>query len=79
MNTTLLALNASYSHTSLAARYLRSASNEAGHEVKLVEMTVNERAEVVSRAVFDTFPDVLCCSVYIWNVRVMSDVCVRLK
>ncbi len=79
MNTTLLALNASYSHTSLAARYLRAACYEAGHPVALVEMTVNERSENISRAVFSERPDVLCCSVYIWNVRLMSDVCTRLK
>ena len=79
MNTTLLALNSSFSHTSLAARYLRAAGNGAGHEVSLVEMTVNERAEAISRAVFATRPEVLGCSVYIWNVRLMSDVCVRLK
>lgn len=79
MKTTLLALNSSYSHTSLAARYLQAACRSAGQALSLVEMTVNERAEAVSRAVFATRPDVLACSVYIWNVRMMSDICIRMK
>ena len=79
MKTVLLALNASFSHTSLSGRYLRATCKQAGVEIDLLEMTINERAEQIAAAVFAKEPTVLACSVYIWNVRLMQDVCTRIK
>ena len=74
-----LAINASYSHTSLSARYILAACAEAGIHIELVETNTNERAEKVAHLVAEHNPTVLLCSVYIWNIRLMEDVCARLK
>ena len=79
MKTVLLALNASYSHTSLSIRYLSAACKSQGLFVDSLEMTINERPEAIAAQVFRLKPDVLACSVYIWNVRIMEEVCLRLK
>lgn len=74
-----LAINASYSHTSLSARYILAACAEAGIHLEVVETNTNERAERVAHLVAEHDPTVLLCSVYIWNIRLMEDVCTRLK
>ena len=79
MRPLFLAINASYTHTSLSARYIRAACAQAGIRVDLLETNINERAEKVAHMVAGCSPTVLLCSVYIWNIRLMDDVCTRLK
>ena len=79
MKPLFLAINASYTHTSLSARYIIAACADAGIQLPLIETNTNERAEVVAHLVAECHPTVLLCSVYIWNIRLMEDVCVRLK
>jgi len=79
MKSLFLAINASYSHTSLSARYIRAACAQAGLMVHLHETNVNERAEKTAQQVALQKPDVLLCSAYIWNTTVLADVCTRLK
>ncbi|KAF0198085.1 MAG: radical SAM family protein [Bacillota bacterium] len=74
-----LAINASYTHTSLSARYILAACATAGIHLELVEVNINERAEKIAHLVAEHEPSVLLCSVYIWNIRLMEDVCTRLK
>jgi len=79
MRAVLLAINASFSHNSLAARYLAAACREKGAPLGIVESNINERAEVITARLVKEEPDILLCSVYIWNRRLMEDVCTRLS
>lgn len=78
MKAVLLAVNASFSHTSLAARYLAAACVEQGLPLSLVESNINERAEVITARLVKEEPAILLCSVYIWNRRLVEDICTRL-
>lgn len=79
MRAVLLAVNASFSHNSLAARYLAAACLENGLPLGFVESNINERAEVITARLLKEEPDILLCSVYIWNRRLMEDVCTRIS
>ena len=79
MRAVLLAVNASFSHNSLAARYLAAACRESGVPLGIVESNINERAEVITARLVQEAPDILLCSVYIWNRRLMEDVCTRIS
>jgi len=79
MKVVLLALNASFTHTSLSARCIGAVCAEAGFELEVVELNINEGAEVIAGRVVVTRPQLLLCSVYIWNRRLMEDVCTRVR
>lgn len=74
-----LAMNASYTHTSLSLRYIYTACVEKGVSLECIETNINERAERIAELVAEHAPSVVLCSVYIWNARLMSDVCTRLR
>jgi len=78
MRAVLLAVNASYSHTSLALRYLAAACQQAEVAIDTVEANINERAETIALRLLALEPKILLCSVYIWNRRLIEDVCMRL-
>jgi len=78
MRAVILGVNASFSHTSLALRYLTAACRQAGVAVDAVEANINERAETIALRLLELEPAILLCSVYIWNRRLVEDVCVRL-
>lgn len=79
MQLVLLALNASFVHTSLSARYLSAVCREAGIKLEVVESNINEGAEAISHRVAELRPGLLLCSVYIWNRRLMEDICTRIR
>ncbi|MBT9176313.1 MAG: hypothetical protein DDT20_00626 [Firmicutes bacterium] len=79
MQVVLLALNASFVHTSLSARCLDAVCREAGIKLEVVESNINEGAEVISHRVAELRPKLLLCSVYIWNRRLMEDICTRIR
>ncbi|MBS3984688.1 MAG: DUF4080 domain-containing protein [Selenomonadales bacterium] len=79
MRVVLLALNASYVHTSLSARYLAAVCQVAGVKLHVVESNINEGAELITSKVMGLCPELLLCSVYIWNRRLMEDICTRIR
>ncbi|MBS3938120.1 MAG: DUF4080 domain-containing protein [Peptococcaceae bacterium] len=79
MKAVLLGVNASFSHTSLAVRYLAAACLEKGVALTVVEANINERAENIALRLLGEEPALLLCSVYIWNRNLVEDVCTRLS
>ena len=69
MKLLLCTLNARYTHFSLALRYLRAALSDSGHEVILREYLINQNLHQIVLDLAMQQPDVLLCSVYIWNSR----------
>ena len=79
MRVVLLALNASFVHTSLSARYLEAVCGRAGIELAIIESNINEGADFLATRALGLRPELLLCSVYIWNRRLMEDICTRIR
>ena len=82
----ITAINASYTHTSLAVRSLaKNCDAQIGTAIETVEFTINDRAEKAAAALFlrrdmsvggtNTY----AFSCYIWNIDFVLDVAARLK
>ena len=68
MKIVLLSINASWTHSCLALQYLRNAIQDLKHETQLIELTLKQSVSEALEAIYADSPDVLCISVYIWNV-----------
>lgn len=67
MKAAIVTLNAKYIHTSLALRWLYVA-NKDKCDLLFREYTIKEDIEKIAEDLLATHCDVLCLSVYIWNV-----------
>ncbi len=70
----LVAINAKYIHTNLAMRYLRQVT---GCEMR--EYSINDRTETVVADIYLSGKKTILFSCYIWNIRMVLDICSRLK
>ena len=67
MKILLLGINARYTHSNLALRYLRNEILAAGHEAVLKEYSINSDRMDILDLISKEKPDVILVSVYIWN------------
>ena len=65
-----LAVNAMYSHTSLAVRYLR----ECVPGSSILELTINHQLLAALGEIYERQPRVLGISCYIWNIEMVKDI-----
>ena len=73
MNIVLVAINAKYIHSSLAAYSLYAyLDNEEKKHVHIQEFTVNQPEELIFSELLRTGPDVLAFSCYIWNIGIVK-------
>jgi radical SAM superfamily enzyme YgiQ (UPF0313 family) len=68
----LSTLNARYSHTSIALRYLYANLNELQEETKIMEFVINENIQTIAEKILDKNPKIVGFGVYIWNA---DDIC----
>lgn len=69
----LVALNAKFSHTNLALRYLRESCCQAGlGKPELLELTINNYIPEMLGQIFECHPRVLGFSCYIWNIQLIK-------
>lgn len=73
MNVLLLGINARYTHTNLALRYLREVLRPFGPSVILKEFVINQPPVEILEGVNEASPDVILASAYIWNSRLLQD------
>jgi radical SAM superfamily enzyme YgiQ (UPF0313 family) len=81
MKTVLVALNARFTHSNLALRYLRNEIERAGHTAVIREFSNNQNYLDILNSIADENPDVILFSVYIWNARIIRSLvsdCARL-
>ena len=75
MKVVLATLNAKYTHSSLALRYLSQAA--AGFNIETVEYNINQDLAQISADLSARKPQVLGLSCYIWNItqvlQIVSD------
>ncbi|NPV90401.1 MAG: B12-binding domain-containing radical SAM protein [Firmicutes bacterium] len=84
MRVVLTTLNARFSHSSLALRYLRSRLRAAAHaiqglQIMMAEYSINERVDYVLGEIYRMKPDLVGFSVYIWNLEPTLALCAKLK
>lgn len=72
MKLLLLSVNASWTHSCLALYYLRNAVSDLDYDVEIVELTLKQTISEALEIIYSKAPDVLCLSVYIWNVEYLK-------
>ncbi|WP_280765289.1 B12-binding domain-containing radical SAM protein [Parabacteroides sp. PFB2-10] len=78
MKAIVATLNAKYIHTSLALRWLYVA-NKDRLDIRFREFTIKEETEKITDELLATGCDVICLSVYIWNVERTGEIIRWLK
>lgn len=68
MKTVLTALNARYSHSSLALRYLEKYNSN--HNIKILEFSINDHLHSIFSELMEEKGDIYCFSCYIWNIEI---------
>ena len=79
MKITLIGLNASYTHTSLAFAYIKSYCQDHRCYIDIMEFTVNDHYGSILSRLFATQSDVYGFSCYIWNIELVLRLCRDLK
>lgn len=68
MKILLVAVNAKFSHTNLAVRYLKHALEQAGMNADFAEYTINQPLRDILTDIVLRAPDALLFSCYLWNI-----------
>jgi len=70
----LTAINAKYIHSNPAVYSLKAYAGEDFKEfIEVAEYTINQRTEVILAGIFESMPDVIAFSCYIWNWEVVQE------
>ncbi|MCL2323417.1 MAG: B12-binding domain-containing radical SAM protein, partial [Oscillospiraceae bacterium] len=75
----LVGVNSQYIHSNLAIRYLNKICKINGIDTIMREFTINQRLENVFREIYELKPDLVCFSVYIWNIEFINKIIKLLK
>ena len=80
-NITLCAINSKYIHSCPAVYYLEAGLKAAMPEmqVSIIEASVNDTTEHILYSVFESLPEIVGFSVYIWNVTMVAKLCKSIK
>lgn len=68
MSILLTAINAKYIHSNLAVYSLRAGAGPYREQVEIAEFTINNQKDYILEEIYKRHPQVLCLSVYIWNL-----------
>ena len=79
MKITLIALNASYTHTSLGCAYLKSYCQDPRWCMDIMEFTVNDYYGSILSRLIAAQSDIYGFSCYIWNIELVLRLCRDLK
>ncbi|HHT90480.1 MAG: DUF4080 domain-containing protein [Bacillota bacterium] len=71
MNCVLVALNAKYSHSSLALRYLKHYCQPQFPDLETLEFNINQEPHAILAELASRKPDVVGFSCYIWNIELV--------
>jgi radical SAM superfamily enzyme YgiQ (UPF0313 family) len=69
----LTTLNARYMHSAFGLRYLYANLGDMQSQAKIIEFTIQERPLNIAETLLRDQPKIIGFSVYIWNVREISD------
>ncbi len=66
----LIGINARYTHSNLAIRYLRTYVSDLPYQIILEEYTINQPLLEMLFKIFKLRPEIIALSVYIWNTGI---------
>ncbi len=75
----LTTLNARYSHTSLALRYLYANLKEFKEEAKILEFVINSSNQTIAEQILEHKPKIVGIAVYIWNASDVAELVQTIK
>ena len=79
MKILLTAINAKYIHSNLAIYSLRACAGGYKSQIELAEFTINNQKDYILEEIYKRKPDILCFSVYIWNLDYVESVAREFK
>lgn len=79
MKVLLVAVNAKFSHTNLAVRYLAQPLAAAGIACEMPEFTINQQVKELVGDIFRRNASVILFSCYIWNIELICKVAADLR
>lgn len=69
MKTLIVAVNSQYIHSNLAVWYLHASFASRGISVDVAEYSINQQVHSVYMDIIKRAPNIICFSVYIWNIE----------
>ncbi len=75
----LCAVNAKYIHSNLAVRYLKKYCESSIHHITLDEFSINDSINNILKSLYLSDADIYGFSCYIWNIRMVLDICSSLR
>lgn len=80
-NITLCAINSKYIHSCPAVYYLEAGLKavDPETEIRITEASVNDTTEHILYSIFESNPQIVGFSVYIWNVTMVAKLCKSIK
>lgn len=80
MKVLFTAINAKFSHTNIAVRYLdKICKSNSRINSEFVEYTINNPKDIILQELVEKNPDVIAFSCYLWNVGMVCDISKCLK
>ncbi|MDO5708076.1 MAG: B12-binding domain-containing radical SAM protein [Andreesenia angusta] len=81
MKVVLSSLNSKFIHTALSLRYLKAYAEKQNEnrDLEIAEYTINQNINYIVGELYRKKPDLLCLSVYIWNINEIIDIVKSLK
>ena len=80
MKILLCAVNAKYIHTNIAVRLIGGYCRERiSSDISIAEYTINNYTDDIVQDLYAKHPDVIAFSCYIWNIRMIYEICTVLK
>ncbi|MFA6684449.1 MAG: cobalamin-dependent protein, partial [Arcobacteraceae bacterium] len=73
-NIILTTLNARYSHTSLALRYLYANLHELQQSSQILEFVINSSPQTIAEEILSHSPKIVGIGVYIWNAYDVGEI-----
>lgn len=78
-NVLLCTVNAKYIHSNLAVRYLEKYCGASAHHISMVEFSINDSINNILKSLYLSDADIFGFSCYIWNIRMVLDICSSLR
>lgn len=75
----LCAVNAKYIHSNLAVRYLEKYCRSSPHNIAVTEFSINDSVINILKTLYNSDAGIYGFSCYIWNIRMVLDICSSLK
>lgn len=75
----LIGINARFTHSNLALRYLRNSITDLVQQTELVEFSINQSILEILEQIVNKKPHILSFSVYIWNTEIVRNLLMEIS